>query len=121
SVEGDGKNLTVLFNNQPLHTPALGLNVLSNALLNYFGEKNKITVYNHPFNLHAKDEAFTKETWGSSLLVGISTCLTGAFMAAAFVILPVLEQLSKSKHLQQIAGVRLPVYWLAEFLVSLGV
>ncbi|CAG7826322.1 unnamed protein product, partial [Allacma fusca] len=25
SVEGDGKNLTVLFNNQPLHTPALGL------------------------------------------------------------------------------------------------
>ena len=111
-------NITMLFNNQFFHLPPLGLNILTNSLLHRLGNEHTISVVNHPFDYSHQEEAFSFPGFADAFFVAFSVMSGLAFLAASLVISPTVERLSQFKHLQIIAGVRLPIFWTAEILCS---
>lgn len=107
------------FNNQPLHVPPLILNLLSNALLKYAtnSEKSSVTVINHPLPRRTQDEITDlqlKDPTGFNIASG--TSFGFSFLVASFAIFVIKERVSKSKHIQFLAGCNSSVFWISSFL-----
>lgn len=115
-------DLIGLFNNQPLHTPPLALNFISNAILASVSPKNtsyQVEVTNHPFGYGASfDELGSYFTIGFQ--VGLHFSLAIGFMVAIYTVFPIKERTLGSKHLQFVSGVNFLIFWIANFLVDLA-
>ncbi|OXA58526.1 ATP-binding cassette sub-family A member 3 [Folsomia candida] len=113
--------LVGLFNNQPLHTPPLALNLITNGILTSFAEDNsssQIQVTNHPFGYGPSfEELGSYFTVGFQ--VGLHFSLALGFLVAVYAIFPIKEQAMRSKHLQFISGVNFIVFWISNLLVDL--
>lgn len=111
-------NITIFFNNQLFHLPPLGMNILTNSLLHQLGNEHTISIVNHPFDYSHQEEAFSFPGFAGAFFAAFAVMSGFAFLGASLVISPTVERLSQFKHLQVIGGVRLPIFWAAEFLCS---
>ncbi|VVC36008.1 Hypothetical protein CINCED_3A013120 [Cinara cedri] len=111
-------NSTVIYNNIAIHTPAVAVNLYTNALLQKFsGNKEAfISTVNEPIQLEIAnvcDSSFVYEVvilWLTSFTPGL-LFLTGYFMA-----LPLNERVSGIKHLQMMTKLSPIMYWATCFL-----
>ena len=110
------------FNSFALHSIAVSLSLVDNALLRYSVPGNhRIVTVNHPLPhsvqtrvKHAEDRAFVTGAFFSSLVkIGL------AFLIGSFVLFVVSQRSSKSKHCQFTSGVDTVAYWLAAFVWDL--
>ena len=125
-------NITVWFNNVGYHTASLSLNLISNAVLQFATSSNSgsnstrshwISVSNHPLPQTIDDTAEqladVDAVW-QGFNVGFNVAFGFAFLVASFVIFPVKERATKSKHLQYVSGLRAPIFWLSAFFWDLA-
>ena len=112
--------LTAWFNNQPMHTPAITLNYLSNAIYRSVHDgKGQITAHNHPLPFTTVDE--TEQAGGfasSGFQVGFNIAFGMSFLVSSFVVFLIKERESKAKHLQYVSGASFWIFWLANFIVD---
>jgi len=116
------ENITVWYNNVGYHTASLSLNLISNAILRAStgtdSESHWISVTNYPLPQTIEDTAQAiadgDEVW-QGFQVGFNVSFGFAFLVASFVIFPVKERATKSKHLQYVSGLRAPIFWLSAF------
>lgn len=116
--KGNKTELVAYFNNQPFHAPPLALNLVTNAFLHLANTTVKIT--NHPFPYSRIDSL--KEQGGiltTGFQVGYNCALAMSFLAAYFVLFPIRERVSGSKHLQYISGVKPFLFWAVSFAIDL--
>ena len=123
TANGSGSDSLVgHFNNFALHSIAISLSLVDNALLRYAvpGSHGIVTV-NHP--LPRSEETRTKEAenQGSTLAFVFSYNVSFglAFLVGSFVIFVVNQRSSNAKHSQFVSGVDAVGYWLAAFLWDL--
>ncbi|XP_053684912.1 phospholipid-transporting ATPase ABCA3-like [Sabethes cyaneus] len=112
-------NCTAWFNNEALHSPAISLSVLHNALLRTFTQSNtfRIDVTNHP--LPYTDETRLQMSRAHNNLgfqLAYNTGFGMAFVSGFFVIFYIRERVTKAKLLQLVSGVNRFFYWLTGFL-----
>ncbi|CAL8096130.1 unnamed protein product [Orchesella dallaii] len=118
SPNNEYNELIGFFNNQPFHSPPLSMNLITNAILHPKNVTIKLT--NHPFpytGLDSLKQAGRLYTVGFQ--VGYNIAFGMSFLAASFVVFLIKERESKSKHLQFVSGVELPLFWIASFIVDL--
>ena len=105
------------FNDNPLHSPAISLDVLSNALLGAVSNVS-IVAHNHPLPRTVNDKLDDVMTvnfrfsgsFNFGFLYGMS------FLGASFIVFLIKERVSKSKHIQILSGVHYVNFWLATFV-----
>ena len=123
-MAGKSKNVTqvsMYFNNQQYHLlPAAG-NILANLFLKQFGTNNSISVSSHPFDPSPVEKALSLPGLDAGFFFSLAVIVAVSFLSATVVVLPAAEVISKAKHLQMMAGVSSFWFWLAEFIVSIGV
>lgn len=93
------------------------MNLITNAILR--PKNHTIQLTNHPFpytGLDSLKQAGRLYTVGFQ--VGYNVAFGMSFLAASFVVFLIKERESKSKHLQFVSGVELPMFWIASFLVD---
>ncbi|ODM97667.1 ATP-binding cassette sub-family A member 3 [Orchesella cincta] len=106
------------WNNQPFHAAPLTLNFITNALLRMANHSIEIT--NHPFPYSTLDSL--KEQGGVLTIgfqVGYNLALAMSFLAGYFILIPIRERTSGSKHLQYISGVKPLIFWITSFVTDL--
>ncbi|CAL8074946.1 unnamed protein product [Orchesella dallaii] len=120
STSGMGTNVTELigfFNNQPFHAPPLALNFITNAILRIANHSIEIT--NHPLPYSSLDNL--KDQGGVLTIgfqVGYNLALAMSFIAGYFILVPIRERISGSKHLQYISGVKSLIFWITSFVTD---
>ncbi|XP_039428969.1 phospholipid-transporting ATPase ABCA1-like [Culex pipiens pallens] len=112
-------NCTAWFNNEALHSPAISLNALHNALLRTFtnSSKYRIDVTNHP--LPYTDETRLQMSRAHNNLgfqLAYNTGFGMAFVSGFFVIFYIRERVTKAKLLQFVSGVNRFSYWFTGFI-----
>lgn len=118
-------NITVLFNNQPFHTPAISLKYIDQTLIEHYYNITNLTliVNNYPFP-KTLDETKTNNSVHIALdLIKNSTTMQPIILAlsllvSGFAVLIVSERVIKAKHLQKICGLRMNLYWASLFLID---
>ncbi|XP_075384195.1 ATP-binding cassette sub-family A member 17-like [Tenrec ecaudatus] len=113
--------VTVLFNNQAYHSPALALALVDNFLFRLLsGTGASISVTNHPQPLPAAEvsENILHEDLKLHSLV-LNLLFGMAFLASSFSILTVKENASKAKHIQFVGGVHVATFWIPNLLWDL--
>lgn len=110
--------ITGYFNNQPLHTPPLALNALTNALLTKSQTNHTVHVTNHPFPYTNLDTQDTGTYWTVGFHVGYNTAFALTFVVAVFATFIVKEHSLGAAQLQRISGLNPAVYWISNFLVD---
>lgn len=108
---------TAYFNGEALHTPAITLNHMMDALLkDNNSTTTSMTVINHPLPIALTDNSAAST---SALTTGFSiafTLLFGmAFLTSSFVLFPIKERFTGAKHLQVVSGVSPLAYWVSNF------
>ena len=113
--------VTVWFNNEGFHMPAVALNAFQDLYLKYT-TRNKnlsISVINHPLprdsSIVAQDVLEDFSGFGLSIL----SLFGYSFFLASFVVFLVKEKESKAKHLQFVSGVHATSYWFSALLWDL--
>ena len=110
--------ITVWYNNVAYHTASLSLNLISNAILLASDAAHTISVSNHPLPQTIDDSAENLSdvdaVW-QGFNVGFNISFGFAFLVASFVIFPVKERATKSKHLQYVSGLQPAIFWLSAF------
>lgn len=113
------KNITAWFNNQPYHTAPLTLNLIYNALLRaYMGSEDySIEVINHPLPFGAMTE-FQQLASGNNLGTQLSSnlCFCMSFITSLVSLFIIRERVTRAKLLQYVAGIRIPIFWITQFL-----
>ncbi|XP_055683327.1 phospholipid-transporting ATPase ABCA3 isoform X3 [Lutzomyia longipalpis] len=113
-----GNEITAWFNNQPLHTIPLSLDVVYNAILRATcGQQCGITLTNHPI-------PFTYESRLVILSVGnnmgfqlaINVTFAMAFVASFFILFYIKERMSRAKLLQFVSGVNVYTFWFTALI-----
>ena len=109
------------FNNFALHSIAISLSLVDNALLRYAVPGSHIVTVNHPLprslNRRTNDAAEDASMTSFSFSINVSFGL--AFLVGSFVVFIVNQRSNKAKHSQFISGVDAVGYWLAAFLWDL--
>ncbi|XP_007499573.1 phospholipid-transporting ATPase ABCA3-like isoform X1 [Monodelphis domestica] len=115
--------ITVLFNNQAFHTPAIALAVVDNLLFKLIsGTKASITVVNHPQPRNSLETAKEQYFWGhKGFDIAINTLYGMGSLASTFSIMAVSERVIKAKHIQFVSGVYVTHFWLSSLLWDLTV
>ncbi|XP_055529126.1 phospholipid-transporting ATPase ABCA1-like [Wyeomyia smithii] len=113
------ENCTAWFNNEALHSPAISLSVMHNALLRTFTQANifRIDVTNHP--LPYTDETRLQMSRAHNNLgfqLAYNTGFGMSFVSGFYVIFYIRERVTKAKLLQMVCGVNRFFYWLTGFL-----
>ena len=107
------------FNDNPLHSPAISLDFLSNAMMRAVaGDSVTILSHNHPLPRTVNDKLDDVMTvnfrfsgsFNFGFLYGMS------FLGASFIVFLIKERVSKSKHIQILSGVHYVNFWLATFV-----
>ena len=116
------KSITMLFNNQAYHTAPLSLNLINNAIFAANEIVHTITVANDPLPPTIEDSQNAVET-GAAIWKGFNIAFNVAFgfafLVASFVLFPVKERSTKSKHLQYVSGLQPSIFWLSAFVWDL--
>jgi len=111
--------VTAIFNNQAYHSPGISLAFVDNVIMKYLLNKPdyNVEVINHPFPRTAS-EILTSQQYQSQAQFQLAQNImfAMAFLAASFSVLLVRERSIKGKHLQQVCGVRLYLFWISSFL-----
>lgn len=113
------ENITAWFNNQPYHTAPLSLNLIHNAMLRaYMGSSDySIEMTNHPLPFEAMTE-FQQLASGNNLGTQLSSnlCFCMSFITSLVSIYIIRERVTRAKLLQYVAGIRIPIFWITQFL-----
>lgn len=118
--------LNSIYNTHPLHTMPVSINMMSNALLKYFGISDKsIKVTNHPFPREAaytfedvaNENAYNPEAFFDSLsfVLGLSS------LCSAFLLFPLIERITNAKQVQLMTGVNPVIFWLSNLVWDFGI
>ena len=123
TANGSGNgSLVGHFNNFALHSIAISLSLVDNALLRYSvsGSHHIVTV-NHPLprSLDRRTIDAVENASMTGFLFSINVSFGLAFLVGSFVGFNVNQRSSKAKHSQFISGVNAVGYWLAAFLWDL--
>jgi len=107
------------FNTYALHSIAISLSLLDNALFRYVApDSHPIVTVNHPLPWTA--EARQKLARGQAGMMVYNMCffigIGVAFLIGSFVVFVVKQRSEKSKHLQFVSGVDAVSYWMAPFI-----
>ncbi|XP_044533206.1 phospholipid-transporting ATPase ABCA3-like [Gracilinanus agilis] len=115
--------ITILFNNQAFHTPAMALAVVDNLLFKLIsGPKASITVINHPQPRNSLETAKEHYFWGhKGYDIAINMLYGMGSLASTFSIMAVSERVIKAKHIQFVSGVYVIHFWLSSLLWDLTV
>lgn len=116
----DGVVITAYFNNQPLHTPPLTLNMVTNAILIKAGTNHSVKLTNHPFPYTNLDTQDTGTYWTVGFHVGYNTAFALTFVVAVFATFLVKENITGASQLQRVSGLNPGVYWVSNFVVDFG-
>ncbi|XP_063234389.1 phospholipid-transporting ATPase ABCA3-like [Bacillus rossius redtenbacheri] len=116
-----GPVLTGFFNNQPLHSPPISLGMLHNVALRWVaGENYSLSTVNHPLPYLQETKAgfqMTANNLGFQLAFNMTFAM--CFVTAFYVMFPIKERASKSKHLQFVSGVGVLTYWSVQYLLDM--
>ncbi|KAL5235297.1 hypothetical protein ACI65C_002707 [Semiaphis heraclei] len=111
-------NSTVIYNNIAIHTPAIAVNLYSNALLQKLSGNNEsyISTVNEP--IHINDMNVCDERLGISLVFLWFTTFTPGllYLIGYFIALPLNERISGIKHLQMMTKLSPIMYWVTCFI-----
>ncbi|KAL3317330.1 hypothetical protein Ciccas_004008 [Cichlidogyrus casuarinus] len=119
------KYVKVWYNNKGYVSTVSYMNVLHNMLLRNYSSslstvptRDAIVTVNHPFTPIRKmnDIKFPNDRIGIMIGSTFSTLMALSLLPATIVFFIVSENSSGSKRLQMITGLRLPVYWFANFI-----
>ncbi|XP_060873175.1 phospholipid-transporting ATPase ABCA3-like isoform X2 [Metopolophium dirhodum] len=109
---------TVLYNNIAIHTPAIAVNLYSNALLQKLSGNNEshISTVNEPIHLDSVNVC--DERLGIALVfLWITTFTPGLlYLIGYFIALPLHERVSGIKHLQMMTKLSPIMYWVTCFI-----
>uniref|UniRef100_A0A5F8GL81 ABC transporter domain-containing protein n=1 Tax=Monodelphis domestica TaxID=13616 RepID=A0A5F8GL81_MONDO len=101
NVTGSYIVATALFNNEAYHSTAISLAMVDNILFMFFcGPKASITVSNKPLSDHGYEFALT-------VIFGM------AALSSGFSREPVIERVTKVKHMQFVHGAYVLIFWLS--------
>ena len=120
---GNGSNLVGHFNNLALHSIAISLSLVDNAVLRYAvpGDHHIVTV-NHP--LPRSDDKRAEDTATDALTTGFvfstNVAFGLAFLVGSFAVFVVNQRANGAKHSQFVSGVDANGYWLAAFVWDLA-
>ena len=108
---------TLLYNGTSKHASPIFANLMSNAIQ---GPGGSITTRNHPLPQTASSQALIDNL--SSLQAVLFILIAFSFVPAGIVVFVVREKEShhNSKHQQMVSGVRIPSYWLSNFVWDFG-
>ncbi|XP_062556427.1 phospholipid-transporting ATPase ABCA1-like [Armigeres subalbatus] len=112
-------NYTAWFNNEALHSPAISLATMHNALLRTFANSTafRIDVANHP--LPYTDDTRMQMSRAHNNLgfqLAYNTGFSMAFVLGFYVIFYIRERVTKAKLLQFVSGVNRFAYWFTGFI-----
>ena len=116
------ENITVvtgLFNNQAFHSIGISLAAVDLAVVRYSIQNPNylIEVSNHPLPRTTADKLLQVQyATPQQYQLSENLMFSMSFLAASFAILLVKEKSNKGKHLQQVCGVKLYLFWLTSFL-----
>ncbi|XP_058833503.1 phospholipid-transporting ATPase ABCA1-like isoform X2 [Topomyia yanbarensis] len=113
------KNCTAWFNNEALHSPAISMSVMHNALLRTFTNSTifRIDATNHP--LPYTDDTRLQLSRAHNNLgfqLAYNTGFGMAFVSGFYVIFYIRERVTKAKLLQFVSGVNRFFYWFTGFI-----
>jgi len=122
TANGSGNgSLVGHFNNFAVHSIAISLSLVDNALLRYSVPGSHIVTVNHPLprsvNTRTNDAAVNAYT--IALIFQYNVLFGLAFLVGSFVVFVVNQRSKKAKLSQFIGGVDAVGYWLAAFLWDL--
>ena len=107
-------DLTAYFNGQAYHTPAEVFAYASNAILAESlpgPSAPRISTRNYPLPRSADEELAAASNNGLGLSVALMMLFGMSFLVAFFTVLPVIERVTKAKHMQLLSGVQIAVFW----------
>lgn len=110
------------FSGFALHSTAMSLSLVDNALLRYsVPGNNRIVTINHPLP-RPSDSQVTSATASArltGLVFSMLVCFSLFYIVSLFIVFIVDQRSSKAKHLQFLSGVDTASYWLAAFVWNL--
>ena len=123
TANGNGNgSLVGHFNNFGLHSIAISLSLVDNALLRYVvPDSHPIVTVNHPLprtaTTRSNDDAQDLSLLG--FIFSYTASFGLSFLVGSFVVFIVTQRSNKSKHSQFVSGVDSFGYWLAAFIWDL--
>lgn len=119
----NGTDVTVYFNGQPYHSPAVAMAQAMDAVLKYKMSSNVhgIVTRNFPLPVSVTDNSrgIYFSTMGTGFTVAFTVIFGMAFLIGSFVIFLIKERSSGAKHLQKVSGVGAGEFWFSNFLWDL--
>ncbi|CAG9816334.1 unnamed protein product [Phaedon cochleariae] len=114
--------VTAWFNNDPYHSPAIALSMALNAVYKKYTECTDCSIRfaNDPLPYTTDTQLkqiLSGQTMGFQLAFNIGFSM--AFVSSFYVLFVVKENISKSKHLQFVSGVKVYLFWLTSLLCDL--
>ncbi|XP_058060642.1 phospholipid-transporting ATPase ABCA1-like [Anopheles bellator] len=112
-------NLTAWFNNEALHSPAVSLLMMHNALLRTYTNSSDSSIALANFPLPYTDETRLQlmRTFNNlGFQLAYYTGFAMSFVVGFYVIFYIRERITKAKLLQLVSGVNRFTYWLTGFL-----
>ena len=113
SDEANNIAYTILYNGTSKHATSVFSNVMSNSIK---GPGSSITTYNHPLPQTFAGQALIDNL--SALQAVLFIMIAFAFVPGGIVVFVVREKEAhhNSKHQQMVSGVRIPSYWLSNWV-----
>lgn len=106
------------FNNQPLHTTALSLTLIHNAMIkSQLGTDYSVHVTNFPLPFRIESTLsllMVAQNLGFQLATNISFSM--AFVSSFYIMFYIKERVSKAKLLQYVSGLNVSSFWITSFL-----
>ena len=125
TVDGSG-NARILvghFNNLAVHSIAISLSLVDNAVLRYAvpGDHHIVTV-NHPLppSIKTRVEYTAFDSLMTGLVFSINLAFGLAFLVGSFALFVVKQRANGAKHSQFVSGINAGGYWLAAFVWDLA-
>jgi len=114
--------LTGHFNNFGLHSIAISLSLVDNAILNHAVRgQYRIETINHPLPRSVNTRTDDAKVYAVGIFATFSLTVSFgvAFLIASFVVFVVNQRANNAKHSQFVSGVDAVCYWLAAFVWDL--
>jgi len=124
-VAGSANGSRVLvghFNNFALHSIAMSLSLVDNALLRHaVPGNNRIVTINHPLprSISTRTSSAADGSYLTGFTFSFNVSFGLAFLVGSFVVFVVNQRSNKSKHSQFVSGVDMVGYWRAAFFWDL--
>jgi len=119
----NGTRLTGHFNNFAVHSIAISLSLVDNAVLHYAvpGSSHLIEAVNHPLPRSVNTRTTDQETLVGVIAVVFPIALSFgmAFLIGTFALFVVKQRANNAKHCQFVSGVDAAVFWTAAFIWDL--